>query len=38
MFINDYYQKQAIEAIKKDISSFDEDYLTEIAYIQNYDY
>ena len=32
MFIYDYYQKQAIEAIKKDISSFDEDCLTEIAY------
>lgn len=32
MFIHDYYQKQAIEAIKKDISNFDEDCLTEIAY------
>lgn len=32
MFIHDYYQKQAIEAIKKDISNFDEDCLKEIAY------
>lgn len=32
MFIYDYYQKQAIEAIKKDISNFNEDCLKEIAY------
>lgn len=32
MFIYDYYKKIAIEAIKKDISSFDEDCLKEIAY------
>lgn len=32
MFIHDYYKKIAIEAIKKDLSSFDEDSLKEIAY------
>ena len=32
MFIYDYYKKIAIEAIKKDLSSFDEDCLKEIAY------
>ena len=32
MFIYDYYKKIAIEAIKKDLSSFDEDSLKEIAY------
>lgn len=32
MFIHDYYKKIAIEAIKKDLSSFDEDSLKEVAY------
>ena len=32
MFLHDFYLKQAIEAIKKDIDNFNEDYLTEIAY------
>lgn len=32
MFIYDYYKKIAIEAIKKDLSSFDEDSLKEVAY------
>lgn len=32
MFIHDYYKKIAIEAIKKDLSSFDENSLKEIAY------
>lgn len=32
MFIHDYYKKLAIEAIKKDLCDFNEDYLTEIAY------
>lgn len=32
MFIHDHYKKLAIEAIKKDIDDFNEDYLTEIAY------
>lgn len=32
MFIHDYYQKMAIEAIKKDAYEFDEDSLKEIAY------
>lgn len=32
MFIHDHYKKIAIEAIKKDLSSFDEDCLEEIAY------
>lgn len=32
MFIYNYYKKIAIEAIKKDLSSFDEDSLKEIAY------
>lgn len=32
MFIHDHYKKIAIEAIKKDLSSFDENYLKEIAY------
>lgn len=32
MFIHDHYKKIAIEAIKKDLSSFDEDSLKEIAY------
>lgn len=32
MFTHDFYLKQAIEAIKKDIDDFNEDYLTEIAY------
>lgn len=32
MFIHDYYKKIAIEAIKKDLSSFDEYSLKEIAY------
>ena len=32
MFIYDHYKKIAIEAIKKDLSSFDEDSLKEIAY------
>lgn len=32
MFIHDYYQKMAIEAIKNHIYEFDEDSLKEIAY------
>lgn len=32
MFLHDFYKKQAVEAIKKDINDFNEDYLTEIAY------
>lgn len=32
MFIHDYYQKIAIEAIKKDAYEFDENSLKEIAY------
>lgn len=32
MFIYDHYKKIAIEAIKKDLCDFNEDYLTEIAY------
>ena len=32
MFIHNHYKKIAIEAIKKDLSSFDEDSLREIAY------
>lgn len=32
MFIHDFYKKQAIEAIKKDLNDFNEDYLKEIAY------
>lgn len=32
MFIHDHYKKIAIEAVKKDLSSFDEDSLREIAY------
>lgn len=32
MFIHDYYKKIAIEAIKKNLSNFDEDFLREIAY------
>lgn len=32
MFIHDHYKKIAIEAIKKDLSSFDEDSLREVAY------
>lgn len=32
MFIHDFYLKQAVEAIKKDIDDFNEDYLKEIAY------
>lgn len=32
MFIHDHYKKQAIEAIKKDLNDFNEDYLEEIAY------
>lgn len=32
MFIHDFYLKQAVKAIKKDIDDFNEDYLTEIAY------
>lgn len=32
MFIYDYYKKLAIEAIKKDFKSFDENSLREIAY------
>lgn len=32
MFIYDYYKKVAIEAIKKDLSNFDEDSLKEVAY------
>lgn len=32
MFIHDYYQKMAIEAIKKDVYEFDENCLREIAY------
>ena len=32
MFIHDYYKKIAIEAIKKNLSNFDEDSLREIAY------
>lgn len=32
MFIHDYYKKIAIEAIKKDLKSFNEDSLREIAY------
>lgn len=32
MFIHDYYQKMAIEAIKKDAYEFDENSLKEIAY------
>lgn len=32
MFTHDFYLKQAVEAIKKDIDDFNEDYLTEIAY------
>lgn len=32
MFIYDYYKKIAIEVIKKDLSSFDEDSLKEVAY------
>lgn len=31
-FIHDHYKKRAIEAIKKDLSNFNEDFLTEIAY------
>lgn len=34
MFIHDHYKKRAIEAIKKDLSSFDEDSLKEVAYIE----
>lgn len=32
MFLHDFYLKQAVEAIKKDIDDFNEDYLKEIAY------
>lgn len=32
MFLHDFYLKQTVEAIKKDIDDFNEDYLTEIAY------
>lgn len=32
MFIHDYYQKMAIEAIKNHIYEFDENSLKEIAY------
>ena len=32
MFIHDHYKKIAIEAIKKDLKNFNEDYLEEIAY------
>ena len=32
MFIHDYYEKLAIEAIKKDLKNFNEDCLEEIAY------
>lgn len=32
MSLHDFYLKQAVEAIKKDIDDFNEDYLTEIAY------
>ena len=32
MFIHDHYKRIAIEAIKKDLHDFDEDFLTEIAY------
>lgn len=32
MFIHDHYNKLAIEAIKKDLKNFNEDFLTEIAY------
>lgn len=31
-FLHDHYKKRAINAIKKDIRNFNEDYLTEIAY------
>lgn len=32
MFIHDHYKKLAIEAIKKDLSDFNEEFLEEIAY------
>ena len=32
MFLHDFYLKRAVEAIKRVISDFNEDYLTEIAY------
>lgn len=32
MFIHDHYKKRAINAIKKDLCNFNEDYLEEIAY------
>ena len=32
MFLHDLYLKRAVEAIKRVISDFDENYLTEIAY------
>lgn len=31
-FLHDHYKKRAISAIKKNISDFNEDFLTEIAY------
>jgi hypothetical protein len=31
-FLHDHYKKRAINAIKKDIRNFNEDFLTEIAY------
>lgn len=31
-FLHDHYEKRAINAIKKDIRNFNEDFLIEIAY------
>lgn len=31
-FLHDHYKKRAINAIKKDIRNFNEDFLTEVAY------